>query len=361
MEKSLQTIDVPKEAAPANLSLLDRLTSRLCTKDEVAQAIMDEVHSGLSVHCSIPEGYAHCDLATAAQDIDSLGEPELRKLLARPSGMILNPEIQHLKAIEFFSMILEGNPLVCDACDPLRPNVGAYLYGPPGVGKTHIMAAFGRKIAALLQERLSGVMGRIQNYTEMFHRQYEYEMQKFKYKPGTAVYDLTADGGMHKHEDPAKKFEQGIESIRKQIREHPDQPTDMLYLGFEDLCELYLNPSTRKDALEAIERAPVVFVDDLHGKGDPERLMVIQRLIERRYELKRFGTFLTTNIDISHIGGADTNIGKRILSRSHESFAMFDFSQCIDWREKVKQRKITLIEQEIERRLAVKSTQVPAS
>ena len=40
-------------------------------------------------------------------------------------------------------MILEGDPCVCENGDPLRPTLGAYLVGPPGAGKTHIMAAFG--------------------------------------------------------------------------------------------------------------------------------------------------------------------------------------------------------------------------
>ncbi len=343
----------PSEGGRPPLSILDKLTAGLATRQDIAQAIMDEVHAGLQVYCSIPEGYAHCELGDRTLDFDTLGDAELRNLLDHPPGVIINPARPHLEAMELFRMILEGDSLVCEGGDPLRPTVGAYLYGPPGVGKTHVMAAFGRAIQALLASRLDDVTKRIRSYIDIFHRQYQIDFQRDK-TGGRQVWTVTADS-IKASKTPEQKFQEGMENIRRSLAGNKDQPTDMLYLGFDDLCELYVSSATRRDALVAIENAPVVFVDDLHGKGDPERLKVIQRLIERRYELGQFGTFLTTNVDVEHIGGGDESIGKRILSRSRESFVPFDFTGCTDWREAVKNRKIKLIQAEIGRRIAART------
>ncbi|MDO8648890.1 MAG: hypothetical protein Q7R81_03840 [Candidatus Peregrinibacteria bacterium] len=325
------------------------------TKADVANAIMQEVHSGLHVYCSIPGGYTHCTLEQRTLDIDRLDEARLRELLEHPPGEILNPKTPHSEAIEFFNMILEGHSLVTEGSDCLRPTVGAYLQGPPGVGKTHIMAAFGRWIEFTLHERLKELMLKVRSHIDIFWRQYQVDLKEDKLpaERGT-VYKLTKED-IEVHKRPHERFEEAMAGIKRLITSSAYQPTDMLYLGFEDLCQLYSSSDARKDAIGAIESAPIVFVDDLHGKGDPERLLVIQRLIERRYELKRFGTFLTTNIDVEHIGGDDVNVGKRILSRSKESFAVFDFTGCVDWREEVKQRKIRLIREEIKRRIAARA------
>lgn len=357
MKEQPESIGAPEGKRPP--SIADQLTAGLTTRKEIADAIVQEVHAGLKVFCSIPEGYAHCELQTRTVDLDSLSEPELRELLEHPPGAILNPSRAHLKATEFFRMILEGHPLVCEGGDPLRPTVGAYLHGPPGVGKTHVMAAFGRSIEAILESRLSDVMKRIQSYIDIFYRQYQSDVDKDPAPDGRTIWTLTPSS-LKASKRPEDRFQEGMSNIKQSLAGNKDQPTDMLYLGFDDLCELYTSDTTRRDALEAIENAPVVFVDDLHGKGDPERLQVIQRLIERRYELGKFGTYVTTNVDVAHIGGEDEGIGKRILSRSKENFIIIDFQECTDWRETVKNRRIRLIDAEIDRRIAAQRPDPPS-
>ena len=76
-------------------------------------------------------------------------------MIENPLGAIVNPTCVHREALEFFRKILAGDPLVCAKGDPLRPTVGAYLVGPPGVGKTHLMAAFGLRIKQQLDQELA--------------------------------------------------------------------------------------------------------------------------------------------------------------------------------------------------------------
>ncbi|MDD5055296.1 MAG: hypothetical protein PHZ00_03430 [Candidatus Peribacteraceae bacterium] len=335
------------------LSFVDRLAARLCTPQDVACEITQKMYAGLQVHCRIPEGYRHCELGTEMIDLKHIETEPLRQLLEHPPGKIINPQPQQLHAIEFFNMILEGHELVTQGGDPLRPTVGAYLHGPPGVGKTHIMAAFGRSVEAQLATRLEGVMRSVRSLIGTFLREFDQLMEKHHDTPGVKRITITRTG-IKEDINPVELFQQRIDVIMKRILENRDQPTDMLYLGFKDLCELFDRRETRKEALDALARAPIVFVDDLDGGSSPAHLDVIRRLIEQRYEVGRFGTFLTTNIDVKQVGGSDENVSKRILSRAKESFAVFDFSECVDWRDAVKHRRIKLIQDEIARRVAEK-------
>ena len=344
------TAPSPEKSTP--LSFVDRLAARITTSAEIAQEIMNDVYAGLQVHCNIPAGYAHCELSTARRDIDQMSEEDVRALLANPSGPIINPHRQHLEAMEFFNMILEGHELVTQDHDPLRPTVGAYLVGPPGVGKTHIMAAFGKEVETRLSSRISNMMRGVRDLLRIALTEYEKQMEQYCDTPGAQRIVLTEKGDMHIQRNPAEAFMQKVEDLKRRVRANRNQPTDMLYFGFKDLCELTEQRSTRKETLEALAKAPVVFVDDLDGGSSPAHLEIIRRLIEQRYELGRFGTFLTTNISVEKVAGADENVSKRILSRAKESFAVFDFDKCTDWREQVKHRKITLIQDEISRRIA---------
>ena len=67
--------------------------------------------------------------------------------------------------------------------------------------------------------------------------------------------------------------------------------------------------------MAALENARVVFIEGIHPQGDPEQVRIVLHLLERRYELGRAGTFLTTNLDAHELGGGDEMLGRRLLSR----------------------------------------------
>jgi DNA replication protein DnaC len=338
---------------PSRLSLVDRLAAKLCTPEQIAREIMDQVYAGLEVHCRIPDAYKHCELKTERKDIDRMGDEELRELLKHPPGSIINPESPHLKAIELFTMIQEGHELVTQDHDPLRPTVGAYLYGPAGVGKTHIMAAYGRTVETMLSSRISNLMRAVRDLLRIALDRYEKEMETYSDTRGAQKIVLTTKGDMEIQRNPSQAFMAQVEEIKRRLRANRNQPTDMLYLGFKDLVDLFGQQETRAETLEAIANAPVVFVDDLENSS-PDGVAVVQRLIEERYERGRFGTFVTTNYDVDKVAGPAGESRNHIQSRVSESLVHIDFSGCKDWRKEVKHRRIRFVEEEICRRVAEK-------
>jgi len=355
---------------------LDRLLAAQASPATIAREIIGEARAGLEQFCEIPEGYRHCQLAHTSCDLDHLSPAETKALVENPPGQIVNPKQAHLEAIEFFRMILEGDPLVCDDRDALRPTVGAYLVGPPGVGKTHILAAFGRLIHEQLDKELGRMESAVRHMVEKLYEETLSQQAEWSRQPGTAdnrwvlssskpmpapaekagddvlKRAMEADVRSTKLLPPEERFAGAVEVLRRRVREYPYQPTDLLYLGFDDLFEeLRRDKDRRATMFTAIERSRIVFIDDIHPKGDPERIRVIQQLIERRYELDRPGTFLTTNLTADELGAGDRTVAQRLLSRCSENFIKFSFSDCTDWRMEVKARRIKLIEQTIHERL----------
>jgi DNA replication protein DnaC len=359
-----------------DIPALDRLLAAQANPSQVARELIAEAQGGLKQFCDIPEGYRGCRLNHTACRLDDLSEAETRRLIENPSGAIMNPAPVHLQAMEFFRMILEGDPLLCEKRDALRPTLGAYLVGPPGVGKTHIMAAFGLCIKERLDKELakmeSAIVGLIKRLYENTLDQLE-EWSRLPLDgdnrwvlsaPGPSAIHRTddekdvmkramqADIHMTKRLSPENRFTAAAKVMQHRVRAYTYQPTDMLYLGFEDLFDqLQGDKARRARALSALETARVLFIDDIHPKGDPERILVIQQLIERRYELDRPGTFLTTNLTAEELGAGDRTVAQRLLSRCSENFIKFDFKDCADWRLTVKSRRIRLIEKAITERL----------
>lgn len=309
---------------------------------------MDEVYAGLGIFCHIPDGFKHCELGVGSNiDPKTLGEEERRALLDNPPSVILNPHQAHLEAIELFKMILEGHPKVCENGDCLRPTIGAYLYGRAGAGKTHIMAAFGHRIESELQTRIHEVMERFKGYIHACLRQYARAIDG-----GNKAIDLSA--GVQQLRDPEEVLQNELEKAKKILVGMKYRPTDMLYLGFSDLCEIYAAPNTRKETIETIENAPIVFLDDVHSKGDSSRQQLIDTVIENRYASGRHGTFVTTNLPVDRIG--DDDHAGHLSSRAAEMFVPLDFTDCDDWRETVKRFRVMDIQEEIRRRIAQHGT-----
>jgi|TARA_B100000315_G_scaffold230605_1_gene241189 hypothetical protein len=337
-------------------TLLDRIEAGLLSQSEFEQEVIDEVYGGLAQYCAIPDGYTHCQLGTEQMDLEALDNDQLHELLECPPDYIINPYPVHGRAIEFFRMLIEGNRLVCDHHNPLLPTVGAYLYGPPGVGKTHIMAAYGLQVQELMAEKLVTVKKGLGDLISQAFERYSTSIA------GHEVKDTNPDdnvGWMELSDErikathaPKEQFWADISDLKHRIQQYTYQPTDMLYLGFKELYEICRTSDHRSDAMNAIDNARIVFVDDIHPQGDLEQVHIVLHLLERRYELGRAGTFLTTNLDTTALGGGDQMLGQRLTSRCAETLVTFDFKDCDDWRTKIKSQRIRLIESAIDSRVA---------
>lgn len=330
--------------------ILAELNAGILQMPAFRQQVINEVYSGLQQYCQIPDGYRHCDLATREMDVASLSDADIGLLLRDPPAEILNPAEPHIKTIQLFELMLSGDTMVCDNGDPLCPNIGAYLYGPPGCGKTHLMAAYGRRLKALLDERLTDVRRMM---SEVIDRTYKHYTQRLATEESTGdpLGQLTLEGDrIDVQLSPEDEFWRTIDQFKQRLADYDYQPTDLIYIGFKELFEVCKYSSHRNEALKALENARAVFIDDIHPQGDPEQIQLVLHLLERRYELGRAGTFLTTNLPTHALGGGDEMLGTRLLSRCSEMLVTIDFSACEDWRKTVKARRIKLVEAEIARR-----------
>lgn len=292
---------------------LDKIEAGLLTREQFEYEVIDQVYAGLHRYCQIPAGYQHCELATREYDLDEMTDEDLRLLLKNPPTEIINPYESHLKAIELFELLLSGDAMVCDHGDALSPTIGAYLFGPPGSGKTHLMAAYASHIKDALDEKLGHVREMMGDVIE-------------------------------------KAFET-YNSRQVSESETHDESIGYLSLNEDESLELCKHSSERHDAMRALENARIVFIDDVHPLGDPEQIQIVLHLLERRYELGRAGTFLTTNLKTTELGGGDEMLGNRLLSRCAETLVTIDFSDCDDWRQKVKSRRVKIVEDELKRRM----------
>ena len=331
------------------ITILDELNAGILGMEEFRDRVIDQVYSGLHQYCQIPDGYQHCELSTRLMDLESLGETELRFMLRHPPAEIINPHDSHVKAIQLFELLLSGDAMVCDHGDPLSPTIGAYLYGPPGSGKTHLMAAYGRRLKSLLDDKLADVRLMMNAVVDRTYLHYTERLATEE-----PIGQLTLENGaICARLPPQVEFWRTIEQFKQRLSEHEYQPTDLIYIGFKELFEVCKYSTERSAALRALENARVVFIDDIHPQSDAEQVQLVLHLLERRYELGRPGTFLTTNLQTRDLGGGDEMLGSRLLSRCAETLVTIDFSDCDDWRQTVKSRRVRLVEKEVERLMAM--------
>jgi len=344
-------MNISDERQPGKPTMLDNIEAGLLSREDFEKEVVNQVYAGLRQYCEIPAGYQHCQLATTEKDIEAMGDQPLRELLRHPPPEIINPYPSHVKAIEFFQLLLSGDSLVCDHGDPLNPTVGAYLYGPPGTGKTHLMAAYALCIQSALNKELKHVGKMLGDEVESaFARYIQRQASERRETEKVSVIEVK-DGQFIQGLSPTDEFWDTVKTFQERLKSYQYQPTDFLYLGFKELVEVCKYSTERSDAFKALESARMVFIDDVHPQGDPEQVRIVLHLLERRYELGRAGTFITTNLDTREISGGDDMLGNRLLSRCAETLVSINFSDCDDWRQLVKGRRIKLIEDELDKRI----------
>jgi len=314
--------------------------------------IYNEIFGGVLDYCLIPTKYHNCRLETGQVNLDGL--PEAQRIQQRDVGIIINPQYPHLEAIEFFKYLLEG--YACDIKDPLRPTLGVYLYGPPGTGKTHIMAAY----ALELKKLLDGQMEDLFKFTKKYVGRIRHAEQSEAPEDGPArVWDLRDDEDESTFNSlpESASAQEKIELLKKMIKKFRYSPADIIFIEFEVLVEMMRRPEERRETLDAILRAPIVFIDDLHPRGDQERGVIAQHIIERRYSKGEGGaTFITSNLEVGELAGVGVHIDQASEEKSPDqglmeivrrirdrcagmSYPPIDFTGCMNWREVFEQER----------------------
>lgn len=244
------------------------------------------------------------------------------------SGDIINPHPCQMEAITYFDLLIKGDPLVAHDNNPFAPRFSLFLEGEPGSGKTHIMAAAALVLHKMLWEVLDNYM---KDATTIINR----EVGKM------AAQD---EHGMKVIEDDDKKKSREKEhlakvaaTLKEKLGRQKFHPTDLLYIGFDDLYELIRrSPESRDSLIDQIIKARLLFLDDPHPKGDEERLQVFGTILERRYDSGMMGTFVTSNLTLDNFVFKEmqnaADLTKRMKSRWEESGPVIKFEGVPDMR-----------------------------
>lgn len=365
---------------------LDRLIAGLASPKDVAAEIVQEAYGPLKQFCALPAGFTDRVLAYERRGVHSLTAEQIDELNEKPPATIVDPHPPQIETIELLRLYLDGHQSVCRNGDPFQPLFGVNLVGPPGCGKTHILSAFARSMRAFLEKKLDLYRVRVAEFVRREYGHYRLEEERHRKalagihgdgeqrptiwviedalgdvatpKTTAGVGDDPVTGekrpslmelaakmpeGIVERKAPETVFLEKLTLFRQALSRLQYQPTDFLYLDFDSLWELCRGDSGARDAaLAAITSAKVVFLDDVHPKGDPERVQIVLHVIEGRYAAGRMGTFITTNLTTEELAGRDAQIASRLQSRCSEMFYEVNFEGCIDWRSTVKRRRIEL-------------------
>lgn len=361
-------------------TVADEMLGGLKSAKEVAGQIIDEAYGPLRQFCSLPAGFSGRELKYEQRGINHSSLEQIDELNASPPAMIIDPRPAQVEAIELLRLYLDGDQFVCRNRDPFQPIFGANFVGPPGCGKTHILSAFAHCMKQYLDSKLEDYRALVTGFVAKEYGAYlralgsrsnpyddtpTWKMENISAEESANLDDLKLKKGSKKkslaerpslmamankmqikvteQKDPTTLFQEKLDQFKRGLSRLQYQPPDLLYLDFESLWELCRGASvTRDKILEAIIRAKVVFLDDVHPKGDIERLQIVLHVIEGRYTAGRMGTFITTNLTTEDLAGTDKHILHRLQSRCQEMFYEVNFTDCIDWRTKVKHRRVAL-------------------
>lgn len=367
----------------SELSLVDRMVAGLMNPREAADQIMSDAYGPLKQFCILPAGFANRKLAWEFRNVEQMSSEQLDALNMHPPSTIIDPAPPQLRAIELLRAYLEGHPICCQNKDPFQPMFGVNFVGPPGCGKTHIMSAAARFMKEFLDGKLKNYRLMIAKFVKEAYTTFQlrsvalerpddkrtiYSLDDPSSKPNVrdsqpmsseereqkleSLINLASTSGikMKEEKDPTTVLLQAVENFKAALGRLQYQPPDLLYLEFDKLCELCLGSSAiREQALEALIKAKVLFIDDVHPKGNSERLHLVQHIIESRYAAGRMGIFMTTNLSTEDLVGERA---KAILSRCQEMICEIEFENCTDWRSKIKSRRIELAKKYIEEKIA---------
>ena len=260
---------------------------------------------------------------------------------------IINPRESQAAAILFFKALLAGNELVCENKNPFDPKVGLYLIGPPGCGKTHILAGaatlFHKMLWKQLQRDVDAVCARID---QEIKRQ---ECGTFRVIESTTVtFDSNGEeGSKKKGQNPEERqLQELVSELREKLQNSPYKPTDLIWVEFDRLYEL-VRKGRAEELLQQILNAKMLFLDDPHPKGVDERFHLIQRLIEERYNSGRMGTFITSNLEVTSMANKESgqnasDLIQRLQSRCAECYVTIKVDG-LDWRKVVGSRQPKLV------------------
>lgn len=239
--------------------------------------------------------------------------------------MLALPEDYKQAVFDDFEILCDGHKIALRLLQRfgINPPKGLYFWGNYGTGKTHLVAAYALSINQLLELEYLGsvckftddiITEKINKYRE---RDKANETLRNRATPETqkklqAEYDqLVVSTDRYVEVYTQEQFD-------RIVGDSPHKPSDLAFITFDDLFDRRDDENFVEDLLSR----RIVIIDDIHPKGERERMNLIQRIIERRYNEARTGaTFITSNIKPEQLLSAKSyprQIGERVHSRLQE-------------------------------------------
>lgn len=335
----------PKDYVPPKPTYLDHMIAGEMNEEDLTQSIIEEAYGPLRQYCVLPESFNSKVLDYEFRHIYRMTEAELDDLSAHPPSKIIDPQEPQMAAIKVLRRFLRKDPTVCHAEDPFQPKVGVNLVGKPGCGKTHILTAFAALMKMFLDARLQEFHTRVRQFVRREYIAYQLAiMQRPNPNAPETIYKIDADGKGDEEKAPATVFLDKLEQLKQALAKLPYQPPDLLYLNLDTLWELcHVEGEKRDQALHAIMRAKLLFIDDVRPKGNPDRIKLVIDILEGRHAAGHMGNFMTTNLTTEELAGGDAHILEPLKSRCNEMMCQIDFVDCRDWRTEINSRRIRLL------------------
>lgn len=340
---------LPKSVTPREPEIIDRLLAGTMTPGQVVDMIMDEAYGPLKQFSFLPKGFEGRELEWEYRGIHNATDDQLDLLSHVRPTKIIDPSVQQIEAINLMKRFQKGDHQLCEKGDPFKPRYGANFRGKPGCGKTHIMSAYARYMHAFLEEKLKHYRGEVVGFVQKEYLAYQQSMVHADQNEERVVWNIGegSDDSITAKKHPGQVFREKLDAAKQVLAKMSYQPSDFLYIDFESLCEMCSDKETRARVLAAIPRARVMFLDDVNPENDPERAKLVLQVIEGRYAAGQFGTFITTNLTPEELSNVSKTHAAALESRCAEMFYEIDFADSVDWRVKIRQRRITSMQAEL--------------
>ena len=179
----------------------------------------------------------------------------------------------HIRAIEFFSMLLEGHNAVCDGVTACADSAIPLRFS--GTGKTHLMAAYGRRLWEELEQKLHHVHENFGDVLQRVFRQYTLRSaQESRATEGEVGYTTLISQGhdYEKRSAPADEFWEAISDFQMRLAGYRYQPANRPHLH-------------RLHELQAVRGASAQRWTRSRPRGSCSRTTSIPRVIRRRSRL----------------------------------------------------------------------------